>query len=224
MRFYLDECEAYDRTIKGTVFYDHNIGSDGVVIGDGIYNDGDGTVEGAVVELRHSDLSDNSYSSYDTTNTEDKNLFTGDENQLATIYYTIDNNSVNKDDTTKKQTASGNLSNSETTKGVVAKTVTNSDGYFEFKGVVPGNYFILIKYPDGHEENLYAENDPDNPKNPDKNPDQENLETGSIKINGIQEFEGIDISTPNYLKSTIISGDLKEVGRENWGKYSSKTR
>lgn len=202
MVFKIDEnSNSYDRTIEGTVFYDkENEGGD--VLGNGIYDTDDGTVSGVIVELRKSE----GIYKYDS---DVNNLFEGNEKQLATIYYVPGN------DSTKYDTV-------QTSRGVPAITKTDSSGHYSFTGVTPGDYFLVFKYPDGHEQYLRATND-----NTENNP---NSETTGININNVDKYQGMQITTPNYLKSTIInnstvqdailSGDISEWYRGLEGKVS----
>lgn len=199
MVFQIDQ-NSYDRTIKGTVFYDKESGSD--IVGNGIYDVGDGTVSGVIVELRKSDA----LYKYDT---EVEDLFKGNESKLATIYYVPGN------DSTKYKSE-------PTSRGVPAITKTDANGNYSFTGVTPGDYFLVFKYPDGHEQYLRATND--------NTGNNSNSETTGININNVKKYEGMQITTPNYLKSTVVknddvqsailSGDISEWYRKLEGKDS----
>lgn len=196
MVFQISNGSAYDRTIEGTVFYDKESGSSDV-IGNGIYDENDGTVSGVIVELRKSD-------GIYKYNADANNLFNGNEKQLATIYY------VEGNDSTIYDTADGQ----KTAKGVPAITKTDSNGHYSFTGVVPGDYFLVFKYPDGHEEYLRATND-----NTENNP---NSETTGISINNVDQYSGIQITTPNYLKSTVVKNSNVQnaiLDGNNWEWY-----
>ena len=184
MVFQIDN-SAYDRTIQGTVFYDKENGS-GDVVGNGQYDDGtDGTVSGVIVELRKS----NANYRYDTEFGD--GLFKGNEKELATIYYMPGNDSTKYVDESSKIP--------QTAKGVPAITKTDSSGHYSFTGVTPGDYFLVFKYPDGHEEYLKASNAPTE--------NATNSETTGISINNVDQYSGMSITTPNYLKSTIVTND-----------------
>lgn len=192
MIFKIDE-NNYDRTVQGNVFYDKNteigeseIGKD--VIGNGIKDSDDGFVEGVTVELR---LSNGDY----WYNKSSDELFDGIETQLATIYY-IEGN--------KSEDWSGS---NETAKGVPAITTTDANGNYSFTGVVPGDYFLVFKYPDGHEE-YKASNDNRNTNNSSG----ENSNVSGIKIHNVKEYADMTITTANYLKSTVVKNEyVKEA-------------
>lgn len=64
--------------------------------------------------------------------------------------------------------------------GKDAVTTTDASGHYEFVGITPGEYFLVFKYPDG-----------------------------SMYIKGVEQYdESVAITTPNYLKSTIVTNNI----------------
>ncbi len=81
---------------------------------------------------------------------------------------------------TGNETNFAKIYNENNKNGIDAITKTNSEGHYEFVGVTPGDYFLVFKYPDG---NMY--------------------------IKGVEQYDkDVAITTPNYLKSTIVSSNI----------------
>ncbi len=184
---------ANKRKITGTVFNEGIIENGDTIKGDGKFTSTDGTVEGAVVELLDDRGSyNNKYK--DMTDDYKVNTANGDVDKLepAKIYYT-----ENKDGS-----ALGGLSAKDkvTAAGVPAVVRTNQDGYFEFKGVVPGEYYIRITYPNGKQ--LLVDSSTGVIQKSGNS-----FQYGNEEIITIHNPDGTttEMKIPNYYKSTIIA-------------------